>query len=93
MRKDVRENIELYIKDNYLFKTAKEISRIVGTKHKAIHEIARKSKIKKTPNWSNFEVNILKTFGAEKSSEILNRSLASCRTKKSRWKSTSYINK
>jgi len=35
----------------------------------------------KIPNWTQFEINILKKFGAKKASELLDKSLNSCKIK------------
>lgn len=78
---------------HYHEKTANQLSLITGESANNIHEYARRFGIKKIPNWSNFETNFLIIFGAKTTSEYLNRSLASCKTKLSRWRSTNCTGK
>lgn len=78
---------------NYKSKSAKQLADDTGLSKKHVHEIARKLGVTKTPNWTIAEINFLIIMKPKVSSFYLKRSLASCKTKYSRWKNTKLINK
>lgn len=83
--------IRVIVRD-YKNSTAKEIANRTGAKSKTIHACAIRLGLKKTPNWTQKEINFLTLLGAKVASMYLNRSFNSCKIKYSRWKNTKLIN-
>lgn len=69
---------------NYKTKDMAFFTEKFGKSKKAIHAMARKLNINKTPNWTKEEVEILKTHGAKEASRILDRTYNSCKIKAGR---------